>query len=110
MTGVRNWPAVDPNIPEFYRPERGGKILSPKAARCVYWDIASEVTDEADAVSVMRALYPTHPTNPYAQFFEGQTCKIVAYLLTYSDPRPSCCRLRLLAGVARGDLPTSSWQ
>jgi len=56
----------------------------------VYWDIASEVTDEADAVSVMRALYPTHPTNPYAQFFDDQACKIAAYLLTYSDPRPSC--------------------
>jgi hypothetical protein len=37
-------------IPEFYHPERGDKILSPKDARCVYWDIASEVTDEADAV------------------------------------------------------------
>lgn len=77
-------------IPEFYRPERGDKVLSPKDARCVYWDIANEVTDEADAVSVMRALYPTHPTNPYAQFFDDQACKIAAYLLTYSDPRPSC--------------------
>jgi hypothetical protein len=77
-------------IPEFYSPERGDKILSPKDARCVYWDIANEVTDEADAVSVMRALYPTHPTNPYAQFFDDQACKIAAYLLTYSNPRPSC--------------------
>jgi type IV secretory pathway TraG/TraD family ATPase VirD4 len=77
-------------IPEFYSPERGDKILSPKDARCIYWDIASEVTDEADAVSVMRALYPTHPSNPYAQFFDDQACKIAAYLLTYSDPRPSC--------------------
>ena len=33
-------------IPEFYRPERGDKILSPKDARCIYWDIADEVTDE----------------------------------------------------------------
>ena len=77
-------------IPEFYCPERGDRILSPKDARCIYWDIASEVTDEADAVSVMRALYPTHPSNPYAQFFDDQACKIAAYLLTYSDPRPSC--------------------
>jgi type IV secretory pathway TraG/TraD family ATPase VirD4 len=38
----------------------------------------------------MRALYPTHPSNPYAQFFDDQACKIAAYLLTYSDPRPSC--------------------
>src|SRR6185503_15055597 len=53
-------------IPEFYCPERGDRILSPKDARCIYWDIAGEVTDEADAVSVMRALYPTHPSNPYA--------------------------------------------
>jgi type IV secretory pathway TraG/TraD family ATPase VirD4 len=73
-------------IPEFYSPERGDQILSPKDARCVYWDIASEVIDEADAVSVTRALYPTHPNNPYAQFFDDQACKIAAYLLTYSDP------------------------
>src|SRR5271165_1167783 len=77
-------------IPEFYRPERGDKILSPKDARCIYWDIADEVTDEADAVSVTRALYPSHPNNPLAQFFDDQACKIAAYLLTYSDPRPTC--------------------
>jgi type IV secretory pathway TraG/TraD family ATPase VirD4 len=77
-------------IPEFYRPERGDKILSPKDARCVYWDIGEEVVDEAEAVSVMRALYPTHPNNPYAHFFDDQACKIAAYLLTYSRPRPSC--------------------
>jgi hypothetical protein len=58
-------------------------LQNPLAERC-------EVTDEADAVSVMRALYPTHPTNPYAQFFDDQACKIAAYLLTYSDQRPSC--------------------
>jgi hypothetical protein len=56
----------------------------------VYWDIGAEVVDEADAVSVMRALYPTHPSNPYAHFFDDQACKIAAYLLTYSEPRPSC--------------------
>ncbi len=77
-------------IPEFYRPERGDKILSPKDDRCVYWDIGNEVKDEADAVSVTRALYPSHPSNPHAQFFDDQACKIAAYLLCYSNPRPSC--------------------
>ena len=77
-------------IPEFYSPGRGDKILSPKDARGIYWDIAEEVTDEADAVSVTRALYPSHPNNPLAQFFDDQACKIAAYLLTYSEPRPTC--------------------
>ncbi|MGA7416022.1 MAG: type IV secretion system DNA-binding domain-containing protein, partial [Bryobacteraceae bacterium] len=35
-------------------------------------------------------LYPSHPNNPLAQFFDDQACKIAAYLLTYSDPRPTC--------------------
>ncbi len=77
-------------IPEFYSPERGDKILSPKDQRCMYWDIGNEVIDEADAISVTRALYPSHPNNPHAQFFDDQACKIAAFLLTHTHPRPSC--------------------
>jgi type IV secretory pathway TraG/TraD family ATPase VirD4 len=77
-------------IPEFYDPLRGDKILSPKDERCMYWDIGEEVIDEADAISVTRALYPSHPNNSHAQFFDDQACKIAAFLLTDSTPRPSC--------------------
>jgi hypothetical protein len=77
-------------IPEFYDPARGDKILSPKDDRCVRWDIGNEVIDEADAISVTRALYPSHPNNSHAQFFDDQACKIAAYLLTGTKPRPSC--------------------
>ena len=37
-----------------------------------------------------RALYPSHPNNPHAQFFDDQACKIAAFLLTHAQPRPSC--------------------
>lgn len=77
-------------LPEFYDPLRGDKILSPKDERCVRWDIGSEVLDEADAISVTRALYPSHPNNSHAQFFDDQACKIAAFLLTSTKPRPSC--------------------
>jgi Cdc6-like AAA superfamily ATPase len=77
-------------IPEFYQPQRGDKILSPKDNRCVYWDIGREVIDESDAISVTRALYPSHPNNPHAQFFDDQACKIAAFLLTHAQPRPGC--------------------
>lgn len=76
-------------LPEFYNPSRGDKILSPKDNRCVRWDIGAEVMDEADAISVTRALYPSHPNNSQAQFFDDQACRIAAFLLT-TTPRPSC--------------------
>jgi hypothetical protein len=76
--------------PEFYDASRGDLILSPKDERCPYWHIGEEVTDEADAISVTRAMYPTHPNNPQSQFFDDTANEVAAYLLTYSDPRPTC--------------------
>jgi type IV secretion system coupling TraD/TrwB family protein len=47
-------------IPEFYDERRGDFILSPKDDRCPWWSIGDEVSDETDAISVTRALYPSH--------------------------------------------------
>lgn len=77
-------------LPEFYDENRGDLILSPKDERCPYWHIGEEVTDEADAISVTRAMYPTHPANPQSQFFDDTANEVAAYLLTYPDPRPTC--------------------
>ena len=77
-------------VPEFYDESRGDLILSPKDERCPYWSIGAEVRDEADAISVTRALYPAHNNNPQAEWFESQATRISAYLLAYSEPRPSC--------------------
>ena len=77
-------------VPEFYDESRGDLILSPKDDRCPYWSIGEEVRDEADAISVTRAMYPSQSNNPQAEWFEAQATRIAAYLLTYSVPRPSC--------------------
>jgi hypothetical protein len=94
-------------IPEFYSPERGDKILSPKDQRCVYWDIGNEVIDEADAISVTRALYPSHPNNSHAQFFDDQACKIAAFLLTHASAA-ELRGIRVLASQPERDLQTRS--
>ncbi|HTF64417.1 MAG TPA: type IV secretion system DNA-binding domain-containing protein [Edaphobacter sp.] len=77
-------------VPEFYDERRGDFILSPKDERCPWWSIGDEVSDETDAISVTRALYPSHNNNPQAEWFETQATRISAYLLTYSQPRPTC--------------------
>ena len=77
-------------IPEFYNAKRGDKILSPKDNRCPYWHLGGEVTDETDAKAVTRSMYPSEPNNAQGKWFDDQACNIAAYLLTYSDPRPSC--------------------
>jgi Type IV secretion-system coupling protein DNA-binding domain len=77
-------------VREFYHASGGDLILSPKDERCPYWSIGAEVRDEADAISVTRALYPGHNNNPQAEWFESQATRISAYLLAYSEPRPSC--------------------
>ena len=64
----------------------GDLILSPKDERCPYWSIGAEVRDEADAISVTRALYPGHSNNPQTEWFESQATLISAYLLAYSEP------------------------
>jgi hypothetical protein len=77
-------------LPEFYNEARGDLVLSPKDERCPYWHIGEEVTDEADGISVTRAMYPTHPNSPQSQFFDDTANEVAAYLLTYSNPRPTC--------------------
>ena len=71
-------------VPEFYDKAGGDLILSPKDERCPYWSIGAEVRDEADAISVTRALYPGHNNNTQAEWFESQATRISAYLLAYS--------------------------
>ncbi len=74
----------------YYNPKRGDHILSPKDARCPYWHIGAEITDYADAMSVTRAMYPSHPGNPHAQFFDDQACRVGAFLLVQGSEWPSC--------------------
>lgn len=79
-------------IPEFYNPRLNDKILSPKDNRCIYWDMPNEFTDEADAITCFRSFFPTIPSNPQANWFNDQACRIMAYLAV-SKPRPSCQEL-----------------
>jgi len=75
-------------LAEFYDEQRGDRIMDPTDDRCPYWNISDEVTDLADAISTMRGVYPSHPDNPQAQFWDDSACEISAHLVT--EHRPTC--------------------
>lgn len=78
---------------EFYRPERGDIILNPKDARCPYWILSDEFSDEAEALEVMRAFFPSHPNNPQAQFWDDYANRLTAYLVANVQPALDCATL-----------------
>lgn len=78
---------------EFYRPERGDVILNPKDMRCPYWLLADEFSDEAEALEVMRAFFPSHPNNPQAQFWDDYANRLTAFLVANVKPSLDCASL-----------------
>lgn len=75
-------------LAEFYDEQRGDVIMDPTDDRCPYWSISDEVTDLADAISTTRGIYPSHPNNPHAQFWDDSACEISAHLVC--EYRPNC--------------------
>lgn len=90
-------------IQEFYRPERGDVILNPKDSRCPYWLLMEEFDDEAEALTVMRALFPSHPANPAAQFWDDYACRLTAFLQATAMPALDCATLAAVM-VSEGEI------
>lgn len=78
---------------EFYRPQRGDVILNPKDLRCPYWLLSNEFSDEAEALEVMRAFFPSHPNNPQAQFWDDYANRLTAFLVANVQPALDCASL-----------------
>ena len=75
-------------LAEFYEEKNSDIIMDPTDDRCPYWSISDEVTDLADGISTMRGVYPSHPNNPHAQFWDDSSCEIGAHLVC--EYRPTC--------------------
>lgn len=75
---------------EFYRPERGDIILNPKDLRCPVWENWNEFSDEAEALTFARSLFPAHPNNPQAEFWDNYARNLVSYLVSSSQTPLDC--------------------
>jgi hypothetical protein len=72
----------------FFNPERGDIILNPFDARSPYWDLAAEVSHDAEARTLASSVLPPHKeVNP---FFTDAAQRTLAHLLRH---RPSAAEL-----------------
>lgn len=77
-------------IQEFFEPERGDIILNPKDVRCPYWLNWKEFRDEAEARSWARSLFPAHPNNPQAEFWDDYARNLVSFLVSSARTPLDC--------------------
>lgn len=77
-------------IQEFYRPERGDIVLNPKDARCPYWRYFDEFSDEPEALTLARSMFPAHPNNPNAEFWDNSARNLLAYISSHTSDRLDC--------------------
>jgi hypothetical protein len=91
QVAARNETAIvyDPALevtPEFYSPERGDQMLNPLDDRTPYWDLAAEISHEAEALTLAVSLYPDLPQKDLCLSRAARA--IVAHLLTLG-PSPN---------------------
>lgn len=67
--------------PQFYRPERGDRILNPLDARMPYWNPGDEIQHKAEALAFAKALFPDDRRDN--RFFIESPRKIFARLLSF---------------------------
>lgn len=67
--------------PQFYRPERGDRILNPLDTRMPYWSPGDEVQHRAEALAFAKALFPDDRRDN--RFFVESPRKIFARLLSF---------------------------
>jgi hypothetical protein len=75
--------------PQFYRPERGDRILNPLDTRMPYWSPGDEIQHRAETFAFAKALFPEDRRDN--KFFIESPRKIFARLLSY---KPTARRLR----------------
>lgn len=91
--------------PQFYRPERGDRILNPLDTRMPYWCPGDEVHHKAEAMAFAKALFPEDRRDN--RFFIESPRKIFARLLSFRPTAQEIARWlqnpdeidRLLAGT-----------
>lgn len=66
-------------IRQFYRPERGDVILNPLDARCLFYALADEIEDDADAATLAASLFPERAREQ--PFFTDAARRLFAHLL-----------------------------
>jgi hypothetical protein len=67
--------------PQFYRPERGDRILNPLDTRMPYWCPGDEIQHRAEALGFAKALFPEDRRDN--KFFVESPRKIFARLLSF---------------------------
>ncbi len=67
--------------PQFYRPERGDRILNPLDTRMPYWCPGDEIQHRAEALAFAKALFPEDRRDN--KFFIESPRKIFARLLSF---------------------------
>lgn len=67
--------------PQFFRPERGDRILNPLDARMPYWCPGDEIQHKAEALGFAKALFPEDRRDN--KFFIESPRKIFARLLSF---------------------------
>jgi type IV secretory pathway TraG/TraD family ATPase VirD4 len=82
----RNEAAVvyDPALeftPQFYRPERGDRILNPLDTRMPYWSPGKEIQHKVEALAFAKALFPDDRRDN--RFFVESPRKVFARLLSF---------------------------
>jgi hypothetical protein len=67
--------------PQFYRPERGDRILNPLDARMPYWCPGDEVQHKAEALAFAKAMFPDDRRDN--RFFVEAPRRVFARLLSF---------------------------
>ena len=67
--------------PQFYRPERGGRILNPLDTRMPYWCPGDEVQHKAEALAFANAMFPDDRRDN--RFFIEAPRRVFARLLSF---------------------------
>ena len=67
--------------PQFYKPERGDRILNPLDTRMPYWSPGDEILHRAEAMAFAKALFPDDRRDN--RFFIESPRKIFAHLLSF---------------------------
>ena len=75
---------------QFYKPERGDRILNPLDTRMPYWSPGDEILHRAEAMAFAKALFPDDRRDN--RFLVENPRKIFAHLLSFKPSAQGIAR------------------